>query len=202
MGKGLGIVLDAEIYLDRMDAGDLFVSAAPEWDWVFVSHIDGAARHHDFTCSDAYARFLAEEIVTHFSRSGPGGHLVAGLSLSGLAAAHAALRYPEVFAYALCQSGSFWWEREALASQIPASPSQAPRFWLSVGDREDGAGDVHPPNGLRQETGQRMAVEGMAAALDRTGYSVRCEIFEGGHELAPWRAELPTALDWLLCSGG
>lgn len=198
-GAGLGVVLDGEIYLQRMEAGELFVEAAPGWDWVFVSNLDGEARHYDFTCNEAYAGYLVEEIVGRFSPAGSGGHLVAGLSLSGLAAAHAALRYPETFSYALCQSGSFWWERERLAAQVSAGST---RFWLSVGDREDGAGDVHAPTGLRQEVGQRVAVEGMAGALARAGYPVRCEVFEGGHELGPWRAEIPRAVRWLISGEG
>lgn len=190
-GARVGIVLDAELYLDRMGAADRFFKSDPTVTWVFVSHIDAATRHRDFTCDPEYADFIIE-ILDLYDTGGE--HLVAGLSLSGLAAAFIALRHPDRFSSALCQSGSFWWEREWLTAQV--SPGKT-RFWLSVGDREDGAGDVHAPTGLRQEISQRVGVERMASALTEAGHLVYYHLFEGGHELDPWRAELPAALTWL-----
>jgi pimeloyl-ACP methyl ester carboxylesterase len=44
--------------------------------------------------------------------------VLAGLSLSGLAAAYAATRHPAVFRAAVCQSPAFWWERGRFAEEL------------------------------------------------------------------------------------
>jgi enterochelin esterase family protein len=119
----LCIFLDAEYYLDRMETlslvsdlqtHDLFSAVT----WVFVSHGGQPARHSDFICNDRYTQYIAEDVVGWVRQQRDGiaatDHLICGLSLSGLASAYLALTYPQQFSRALCQSGSFWWNREWL----------------------------------------------------------------------------------------
>src|SRR3712207_2162258 len=85
----------------------------PPMSFVFVPSNGPQSRHEDFVCNDRYARFVAEDVVK-WARNGLSsirseGNIVCGLSLSGLASAHAVMRYPHVFSSALSQSGSFWW---------------------------------------------------------------------------------------------
>ena len=61
--------------------------------------------------------------------------VIAGLSLSGLAAAYTATRHPAVFRAAICQSPSFWWERGRFAEELPPVTQDGPESWICVGSR-------------------------------------------------------------------
>jgi len=193
------IFLDAELYLERVGALEVLsalqsAGRLSELNWVFVSHQDAAARHQDYTCNDAYARFIAEHLLP---AGAAGGNYVCGLSLSGLASAHIALSYPRLFRGALCQSGSFWWAGERFIAIARELGPQLSRLWLSVGELETEEGVSHPPTGLRQELSQLKSVERAAQALAELGCTVRHRVFAGGHDPAQWQAELPEALAWL-----
>lgn len=167
---------------------------------VWVSAIDGAGRHRDFTCNEAFADFLAidlhkwiEEVVGHHER-----YFVSGLSLSGLQAAFSVLRYPQTFAGALCQSPSAWWNDEWLAGELQTSLPNKNRFWISVGDKEIQEGMTHPPSGLLQSVSQLDSCRRLAAKLAACGADVRFSEFAGGHDPQCWGEELPAALHWLM----
>lgn len=195
----LAVFLDAEYYLKLMNVSPI-LSALPI-SAVFVSHIDGAHRHADFTCNPDYSRFITSGVMSWVGKELPGikdeGHLICGLSLSGLASAHLWLNYPRLFSDALCQSGSFWWNEEWLTSQLGSFEPNG-RVWVSVGDKELEKGISHPPTGLHQYESQFVACENFARELERVGGEVQFQTFSGGHDLACWRAELPDALGWLL----
>jgi enterochelin esterase family protein len=193
------IFLDAELYLERVEAlkvlGGLNAAGRlPELSWVLVSQQDAAARHQDYTCNETYAKFIAEQVLP---AGAPGGNYVCGLSLSGLAAAHLALLYPQLFRGALCQSGSFWWANERFSDIARRLGPRACRVWLSVGDQETETGVSHPPSGLRQELSQLESVANAAQTLTALGCTVNHRVLAGGHEPAQWQAELPEALAWL-----
>lgn len=200
----LGVFLDGEFYLKRMASlsviESLIASATvPPLTSVFVSHVDGVNRHADMTCNPRYARFIAEDVVNWARQRHPqiacGGHLLAGVSLSALAAAHAATLYPSVFSTCLCQSGSFWW----LADHEIELPATRAKFWLSVGDQETATDVSHPPTPLLQRVSQIDGVADAANRLRAAGGEVRHCVFSGGHAFEPWTEELPKALTWLLC---
>lgn len=181
--RWLCVFLDAELYLNRVEA----LEVAREFGTcLFVSNLNMEARHYDYTCNPDYAEFIVEDVLCRFG--GKEKTLLAGLSLSGLAAAHLALTYPSRFDAILCQSGSFWWNDEWLTTQA----RKGGRFWLSVGDQETDCGISHPPTGLRQEVSQMESVKRAAEAL-----GAHLSIFEGGHDPARWKRELPEALAWL-----
>ena len=172
--------------------------AIPSVACLFVSHLNGTARHHDYTCNEGFARFIAEDVVA-WARAGnhqvpSGDHLICGVSLSGLASAHTALMYPSVFSYVLCQSGSFWWS----AGKKMSWRRTTAKFWLSVGSDETVSGVSHSPTGLFQKVSQLEGVEMAVTTLESLGASVRYSRFDGGHSFASWRKELAPALRWLL----
>ena len=72
------------------------------------------------------------------------------------------------------------------------------RFWLSVGNKETDVNVSHPPSGLFQEINQIEGVRKAVALLQELGGKVRCNLFQGGHEVKPWKKELPNAIKWLL----
>lgn len=203
----MAIFLDGEFYVNRMDAPATIHElqengTLPPMPCLFVSHVDGAARHQDLTCNPAYAEFITRDVVPWMKERYPQladhDHVIAGPSLGGLTSAFVTLNYPQIFSRCLSQSGSFWWNDEWLTANlngIQASPSM---FWLSVGDKETTAGVSHPPTGMRQEVAQMPACERFAVALTRQHHSVFYRLYDGGHELQPWADELPAALKWLI----
>lgn len=203
----LCVLLDGEYYRDSVQAlpiiaGLIEREVIPPLTLVFVSHGGAAARHSDYVGDPAFARFIAEDVVSHVRARVPSlsaeRHLVCGLSLSGLAAAHLALSYPARFPAALCQSGSFWYEPDAFARLARQRPPMRSRFWLSVGDEETATNVTHPPSGLVQDISQIAGVERARAVLEETGADVHYHHYRGGHAFAPWQAELGDALSWLL----
>lgn len=174
----------------------------PPMTLVFVSHGGAEARHTDYVRNDAFARFVAEDVVGWARERVPsivaGPHVICGLSLSGLAAAHIALAYPRLFPAALCQSGSFWWKPDDFAALVAERPPTGTRLWLSVGDEETDVDVSHPPTGMFQNITQIDGVERARDALERAGASVHFHRYRGGHAFEPWAAELDDALAWLL----
>jgi len=203
----MAVFLDAEFYLDGMDAGAIVEclvaeGAIPSLPVLFLSHLDTAARHRELTCDENFAAFVAGDVVAWMRRRYPslaaGDHLIAGPSLGGLAATFIALGYPDVYSRCLSQSGSYWWNGEWLTHHLDDVASSPVRFRLSVGDRETVAGVTHAPSGMRQEVTQRYACERFTEALVRSGHEVQFHLFEGGHDFRCWAAELPAALGSLL----
>ncbi|QJE96810.1 alpha/beta hydrolase [Luteolibacter luteus] len=203
----LGIFLDAELYLEPMEAPATLEmlqrsGEIPPIACLFVSRLDGEARHYDYTCSEAYSEFVAIDLLRWLrERSGvseESGHLLAGVSLSGLQVAYTSLKHPGIFSSVLSHSGSFWWQREWLARQVPGFPRNSSRYWLSVGTKEDATDIHHPPTGLHQELDQISGVRNFADALRARGNEVHYHLYEDGHRAEPWKAELPDALRWLL----
>lgn len=201
----LCLFLDAEHYLRDIQSLPLLeellqTGQIPSVSLLFVSHVSGADRHVDYTCNERYAQFIAEDALGWALENDPAlsedGHTICGLSLSGLAAAHLAFRYPARFPRALCQSGSFWW----LADHEVEFPAAKPRMWMSVGDQETATDVSHPPSGLHQRVSQIEGVESVAERFRSLGATVRCGQYDGGHAIAPWRAELPEALAWLFAA--
>ena len=203
----LCVLLDGEHYRDGVQAAPIFSAlmqrgSIPPMTLVFVSNGGSAARHADYVGDPQFARYIAEDVVTQVRARVPSvsaeRHLICGLSLSGLAAAHIALLYPARFPAALCQSGSFWFEPDALARLARERPPVKTRFWLSVGDEETATNVSHPPTGLFQSITQIAGVERARAVLEETGGDVSYHRYRGGHAFEPWRAELGDALQWLL----
>lgn len=202
------ILLDGEYYLERFDMPgvlrDLLERGLIEpVSCLFVTLENREARHHDYACNPRYARFIAEDCFRWMRERLPhlGGedHLIAGLSLSGLAAAFIALTYPDRFSRALCQSGSFWWNHEWLADNLELSVDRKKsKFWVSAGTKETQTDLTHGPTGLYQGVSQVAACERFAQALTARQHPVHYHLFEGGHEITPWKDELSPALAWLL----
>ncbi len=98
----LAVFLDGEHYIRGLDAVPLIhdlleAGTIPPTTCVFVSHVDGAARHSDYLCNSAYARFITDDILSWARGQDvwlqPGGHLIGGLSLSSLAAGGATTHF-------------------------------------------------------------------------------------------------------------
>jgi enterochelin esterase family protein len=203
----LCIFLDGEHYREGIDAPSTLKKLIadgliPQMSVAFVSHNGTQSRHEDYTCNDRFARYVSEDIFRWAKNQVPtirdSGNLICGVSLSGLASAHIALLSPHLFSMALCQSGSFWWERKQFANIARERPLIGSRFWLSVGNKETQESATHQPTGMRQEFSQVEGVQMAVEALKASGAEVKHHIFNGGHSYEPWKAELRDALRWLV----
>jgi enterochelin esterase-like enzyme len=197
------VFLDGELYVERVRAPDVLrrlraEGSIPGGPAFFVAADSGAARHRDFVCRKEYAAFVANEVAGFVRQANPqvGRIVLAGLSLSGLAAAHAATRYSDVFPRVICQSPSLWWERGRFADDLPPAAKPGQEFWICVGNRETESGVSHAPSGLLQELTQVEGCLHCAAALRAKGYGVSYREFDGGHDHACWRDDLALALPW------
>ena len=203
----LCLFLDGEHYWRDMDAipllNDLLQKRnLPPMTLALVGHVSGAARHEDYTCNEGYAHYIGNSVVPWLKReiSGlqDGGHIICGLSLSGLMAAYQTLRYPQHFSGCLSQSGSHWWKHEWFAEMARQQAPTAARFWLSVGDQETEVNVKHPPTGLLQEISQIAGVEKAAQIIKEIGGTIHYHQYHGGHSLHCWHDELSDALLWLV----
>ncbi|MCS7482657.1 alpha/beta hydrolase-fold protein [Umezawaea endophytica] len=164
-----------------------------------------AARMAEMACDPAFAALLADRVVP-FVRSlhtVADRAVVAGNSLGGLAAAHAALTRPDVFEAVLSCSGSHWWgysgtgwgkdsEPEWLTRQYADAPLLPLRFWLDVGTLETG------PSPLSPGVDQRAATRHLRTVLRAKGYRVDYHEAPGGHDFATFRRSTVRGLRALL----
>ena len=208
----LCLFLDAEHYINvepttgNMNALPVIESMLksekmPSMTIIFITHGSGAARHEDYTCNPQYAKFIANDVVEWARKEVPSitneNNVICGLSLSGLLSAYITLNYPEVFSYCLSQSGSFWWKHEWFRTMASKIFAHNQRFWLSVGNKETDVNVSHPPSGLFQEINQIEGVRKAVCLLQDLGGKVYHNLFQGGHDVDPWREELPNAFEWL-----
>lgn len=204
------IFLDAELYIERVDACAVLSqlekskSIAPMIA-VFVSNNDAAARHSDYICDTDYGAFLVRDVIpwicNHHSGNAGDKLIIAGLSLSGLAAAHAAVTHPNYFRGAICQSPSLWWNSERFRSSLPPATKASPALWVSVGDEETEHGVSHPPSGMYQGASQIDACQRGCDALMAAEYRVKYRAFNGGHDPSCWQKDLALALPWVESAG-
>jgi enterochelin esterase family protein len=200
------LFLDGELYWDRVDAPSVLQRLTesrkipPTTAW-FLSGNGAAARHVDYVCNSAFAEFVAGEVVDRIRTEHPnvGQIVLAGLSLSGLAAAHIATRFPNAFRAVICQSPSFWWNDGRFADEFPVAPTSSPPIWVCVGDQETERGVSHPPSGLVQNASQIDGCDRVCESLRTKGYDIAYHYFFGGHDPACWRDDLALALPWALC---
>jgi len=201
------IFLDAEIYIERVQSPGIVhdLQAAgqlPSVASVYLSFVDNAARHGDFTCNEKFALFIATDLCRWIEQTvGTYQRLfLCGLSLSGLQALFTAIQHPQVFSGVLSQSPSAWWNDEWLAASLPRD-GVGGRYWISVGNQELQEGVSHPPTGLFQKTSQMASVGRLSDKLKESKNDVRYNEFSGGHDPVQWAEELPQALRWLIKGG-
>ena len=203
-GKPLGllIVLDGRTYTSDVPVPTILdnllaARRIPPLVAVFVANPSAEARGLELACHPPFAEFLARELIPWVRRGyrvtdDPSRTAIAGSSLGGLAAACAAVRYPDVFANVLSLSGSFYWrppdeaEPEAFVRQLATSPKLPLRFYLEAGLMED-----RPrPEGPSLLASNRH----LRAVLRDRGYTIEYREFNGGHSILNWRGSLADGL--------
>lgn len=195
------VLLDGEHWQQRLGLATLLDNLVadgrlPPLAAVLPDSVDAATRWAELTCRQEFVAFLTGELLPWAAgrlpiTGDPARTVVAGQSLGGLGAAHAALAAPHRFGNALVQSGSFWWpvgpDAEWLTARIAAGPRRPVRFRLSFGTQEW----VALPAARRLR--DTLAARGYDDATYRE--------FEGGHDYLCWRTELADGLVELLSGG-
>jgi len=200
--QGALLFLDAEHYLDDIGAAKIVDELQQDAGLagllpVYVSHVDYPTRWRESFCNPDFGKFLCEELLPWLSeefnvdRELP--HALVGLSLTGLAAAHAGLQHPAILSRVLCQSGSFWWQDSWLIGEVLRLPASETAISLSVGLRETDE-NVDHGDGLFQKESQLSANRRLRDALTSKGYRNSYREFDGGHDIVSFRQDLPEVL--------
>jgi enterochelin esterase-like enzyme len=193
----LVVLLDGELWSGDYGAPSAIAALDGEGELgplvvAMVDAIDQPTRSRDCSCSDAFADFLAEELVPwlrarHDIAPGAEHVTVAGQSLGGLAAAHAALRHPDVLGRVSSQSGSFWWRGgsafDVEAEQLTRRYARADHLPVSV--------DLWV--GL-QENLLLAPTRHLRDVLEARRVPVRHHEVNGGHDALWWRSALSATL--------
>ncbi len=165
---------------------------------VFVSSIDNVVRARELPDSDAFADFMADELLQFvIDQTGltprADRTILSGSSFGGLGSTTIALKHPQEFGAVLSMSGSYWWSPEgafqgenAVARRVATSEHKPVRFYLSSGlfetSRGDGFASILEPN------------RHLADVLLAKGYEVERAEFPTAHDMFAWREILPQGL--------
>lgn len=209
------VLLDGRTWYDLPLAplldGLIAEGALPPMLTVMVDSLDPGTRTRELACHDPFVCFLDTELPAwlrnlHPITDDPDRTLVAGQSLGGLTALYAALRAPGRFGRVLSQSGSYWWPN------VAGTGGESERMVRLVADAETLPGRVHLSAGLQEWSliGANRRVHEVlctrGAQLGRPdGFAALAE-YNGGHDRACWRADLPDGLvalteDWPRSTG-
>jgi len=143
--------------------------------------------------TDAIVHQLLPRLHARFDLTyGPGGHVIGGASLGGLAALWIHLHRPDVFGGAIALSPSLWFTREKMSRFIgaQANPFRS-RIYLSAGMRE-GDGTIAK---LTRALGAELRARGWRAPADRREHRLLVRIDpRGRHDERAWRGRLPQAI--------
>jgi enterochelin esterase family protein len=176
--------------------------AAQKIDQTVAVFVDNGAdaRALDMTFSDAFVKFLGDELLpwvqqTYQFKADPTRTILCGDSLGGLLSAYAALRRPDAFGKVISQSGSFQFKNqndsdrqpEWLVRQFANATKSNVFFHLDVGQMED------RPEGNDGST-LLDANRHLRDLLRTRGYAVHYVEVYSDHDPVHWRRTLPEAL--------
>ncbi len=198
-----GVQYNAPVVFDNL----IHKKAVPPIVGVFVMHgrvkapsadaLDRMNRSFEYdSVSDAYARFLIEELLPHVSKThglalstDPNDRAIAGNSSGAIAAFAAAWQRPDAFRRVFSAIGTYVGLRggNALPVLIRKTEPKPIRVFL-----QDGSND------LNNYTGNWfIANQDMLSAFEYAGYDVRHEWGDGAHNGRHATAIFPDALRWL-----
>lgn len=156
-----------------------------------VVGVRSAERERDYTAPgyDAYARFLADELVpwvdAHYrTLRGPEHTGVLGSSLGGVVSLHAAWSRPDVFGMAGALSATFGW-RDDLAERVANGPKRPVRIYLDSGWPRDNYETTRAMFHLLRRAGYREGEDLLYLAFP-----------DARHEERAWAARLHVPFQW------
>ena len=157
-----------------------------------VAH-GGITRLTEYACNDGTVAFVTENVLP-FAREHlnllepgqqPGAFGLVGASMGGLMALYTALRAPEIFGAAICQSGTFLasvFGRDPVVFDLARRKGTAPlRVWLDAGNFET----LIAANRHMHDT------------LLAGGHEATFHAYNGGHNYSAWRDDVWRGLEAL-----
>lgn len=157
-----------------------------------VNH-GGTARLAEYACNDGTVAFVTETLLP-FAREHlrlldpaehPGAFGVLGASMGGLMSLYTALRAPDIFGHAICQSStlvSSVFGRDPVVFELARQVGpQPPKVWMDAGTLET----VIASNRRMHET------------LLASGHAATFHAYNGGHNYSAWRDDVWRGLEAL-----
>lgn len=182
--RPLALLLDGQFWAQRMSiwspiAHDTRTKRLPAAVYVLIDTLDNTHRKRDMVCSGSFWQAVQEELLPQVSQwavwdTSPERTVVAGQSLSGIAALYAGVLWPHRFGNVISQSGAYWCLTE-MQWQVFASSTTALNVFLQSGTHEPRIDEGH----------QRLLT-----TLRTSPHSVMHRIEPGGHDVMWWREGL------------
>lgn len=197
VSRALLVLLDGDTWVEALDIAGLLdgaVAAGMLPPLTAILPASGGQRSTRLGLDDRWADWLATDLLAAAARyavviGDASRSVVAGQSLGGAAALHAALRHPERFGAVLPQSGAFWWpavdgvDTFALHGLVDSHHGPKLRICHQVGTLEFHLLDLNRK---------------MVSRLLHHGHDVTSHEDVGGHDGAIWRPGLVRGLAELL----
>ncbi|MGW5095410.1 alpha/beta hydrolase-fold protein [Streptomyces nodosus] len=203
-GGPLVLLLDGDDWLYLHPAMTAFDSAVASGEMppVTLVFLPAKDRETEFACRSELWEAVRDELLPLVAESGvpatPDRLVVAGQSLGGLSALHAALEFPELVSRVACQSASLWWSAD---TPDPADPLAGP-VGGTLAERLRRRPDL---SGLRvafdvgeHETRMLPHCALVEQLTERAGATVRVSRSASGHDRAGWRHALLRDVAWAL----
>ncbi|MGO2511655.1 enterochelin esterase [Marinomonas polaris] len=164
-------------------------SQLPKAQYVFIDSINASHRNIELACNTDFWIAIQKELLPWVNTQypitdKPEKTIVAGQSLGGLCAIFGAFHWPEYFATAISQSGSFWWP------DVDSQPGEGELIQkISNADLTTAQLNIVMEAGCYEKDMLEVS-QIMAKTLKRNGHRVRYREFRGGHDWLCWRQGL------------
>ncbi|MDN5669511.1 MAG: enterochelin esterase [Renibacterium salmoninarum] len=210
-------LLDGDDWIYLHPAGMAFEAAhrageLPPCTLVFLPSPAGDRRREELALNSLFWQAVRDELLPLVAEQlgrpvDPASTVLAGQSYGGLAALFAAVTMPEVFRFAACQSGSFWYPAPADGDPL-AGPAGGALGEL-IKAPADGPSAVPDLSGVTvafdvgQHEGRMLEHQAeVLRLLQARGATVRSEFSAAGHDRSSWRSALLRDVAWLLNRAG
>ena len=191
-------VLDGGDYLNLIDAPDILDRLIANRDILplVVVFSTPVLREQEYHRSEAYTRFLADELAPYVQENfgvaiDPAQTGVLGSGLGGLAAVHAAVTRPDRFGLAAGFSGFYSLDDEALARAAGRQTAALGRFYLVAGRYETAVSELGTAINVPQ------ASQRLVQVLQPRATAVQYDERPQGHSWGLWRDSFGDALRFL-----
>ncbi|WP_329336629.1 enterochelin esterase [Streptomyces sp. NBC_01352] len=204
------VLCDGDMWLARLDLArtlDAVIADGllPPLAVLSPDAVDRRTRWLELGGREEFVTFLSDELLPWATArrpltTDPRRTVVAGQSLGGVTALHAAHLRPDRFGKVLAQSSSLWW-RPGLPPGVPkADPTDPPWLLTRYATAPRRTVTVHLDVGLH-EGAMVDHTRALYDTLRRTGHQVTYNEYNGGHDYACWHVALADGLVRLLGDG-
>ncbi|MEU5688476.1 enterochelin esterase [Streptomyces venezuelae] len=204
-GGPLVLLLDGDDWLYLHPAMTAFESAvaAGEMEPVTLVFLPSKDRLGEFGCDPALWEAVRDELLPLVAGCGvpadPGRLVVAGQSLGGLSAMYAALDFPDLVSRVACQSPSFWWTPDAMASEDPLGGPVGGTIAARLRQERPDLSGLRIAFDLGEHEPRMLPhCELTETLVEEAGATVRVSRAPAGHDRAGWRHPLLRDVAWAL----